>query len=290
MEEVKKSASQRVYKSASVRNLPVPVQSLLQCQSVMDPEDPPSETSAEKDYNSILLELAKRKTECDDQLGKLQQKADVLASLISGEVTGRGNSTSTPSPDGDSGVLIKNKIITSTLGNRSFAFEDTPVNKTEINGIHPSNSTSGEGGGNLTVGCPVCPDLPLPKECDPCKECPPCGTTPGSHDGTGSCSSPSGTSSFFSGLVDSPSSFAVGAAVVLLILAVVVLISLVIRYIPIILSGVFVLSLMCVVGYCSSKHPEATRRLVSRVWGAVSSATVFLVHRLLGRRNPEVSE
>jgi hypothetical protein len=254
----------------------------------MDPEDPPSETSAEKDYNSILLELAKRKTECDDQLGKLQQKADVLASVISGEATGRGNST--PSPDGDSGVLIKNKIITSTLGNRSSAFEDTPVNKTEISGIHPSNSTFGEGGGNVTVGCPVCPDLPSPKECDPCKECPPCGTTPGSRDGTGSCSSPSGTSSLLSGLVDSPSSFAVGAAAVVLILAVAFLIGLVIRYLPIILSGAFVLSLMCVVGYCSSKHPEATRRLVSRVWGAVSSATMFLVHRLLGRQNPEVSE
>jgi uncharacterized membrane protein YphA (DoxX/SURF4 family) len=89
--------------------------------------------------------------------------------------------------------------------------------------------------------------------------------------------------------VDSPVSFAVGAAAVLLVLALAVLIGLAVRYIPFVLSGILVLGMACMVWYYSSRYPETARRLGSRVWGALSGAAVYVVDRLLGRRHPEVS-
>jgi hypothetical protein len=83
--------------------------------------------------------------------------------------------------------------------------------------------------------------------------------------------------------------FLVGVATTLLMLVLAVVIGVVIRYIPIILSGVFILCLMCVVGYCSSKYPESARRLGTRVWEALRSGVSAAVERLLGRRNSEVS-
>jgi hypothetical protein len=250
----------------------------------MDSEGDPFETEEEEAYNRVLRELAERKAECEDQLGQLQQKARDLASRISGSASGggdNGNGTTVFSGPSDVGG---NHTLAPVVKPGSF------INVTSGHGIF--NNTISGGGSHQPDGCPVCPDVPSPEECGPCRECPPGEVTPGSSVGGESChpdSPSSGTSTFF-GLVDSPSSFAVGAVAVLFVLAVAFLIGLVIRYIPIILSGALVLSLMCVVGYCSSKHPEATRRLASRVWGAVSSATVFLVHRLFGRQNPEVSE
>ncbi len=280
MEKVKKSVNPIVYKSASVRNLPVPVQSFLQLQFSMDPEDPPSETSAEKDYNSILLELAKRKAECDDQLGQLQQKARDLAVRFSGSGSGEGDSGNETSGSSDVG------------GNHTLAPVVTPGslnNVTSGRGIF--NDTISGGDSHRPAECPVCPDVPSPEECGPCRECPPCEVTPGSGSSGESChpESPSSGVSSFSGLVDSPASFAVGAAAVLLILAVAVLIGVAIRYIPVILSGIVVLGVVCMVWYYSSRYPEASRRLGSRVWGALSGAAVYIVDRLFGRRHPEVS-
>jgi hypothetical protein len=83
--------------------------------------------------------------------------------------------------------------------------------------------------------------------------------------------------------------FLVGVATTLLMLVLAVVIGVIIRYIPIILSGVLVLCLMCVVGYCSSKYPESARRLGARVWGALRSGVSAVVERLFRRNHPEVS-
>jgi hypothetical protein len=280
--EAKKSVSPKVYKSASARNLPVPVQSVPQLLSSMDSEETPFESPEERAYNRVVLELARQRAECEDQLGKLQQEAQDLAARISGS-----------SGDGDGGNTT---FVPSVGGNHSLTPVVTPGSFNVTNG-HRSGifNTTSDGGSSHpdihSTECPVCPDVLPPEECGPCRECPPCGVTPGSSDGGGSChpDSPSSGTSAFSGLVDSPASFAVGAAAVLLILAVVVLISLVVRYIPIILSGVFVLSLMCVVGYCSSKYPESARRLGTRVWEALRSGVTAVVDRLLRRNHSEVS-
>jgi hypothetical protein len=82
--------------------------------------------------------------------------------------------------------------------------------------------------------------------------------------------------------------FVVGALASLLVLAVAILIGVILRYIPIILSGVFVLSLMCVVGYCSSRYPESARRLGARVWEALRDTARAIVDRVLRRNNSEV--
>jgi uncharacterized membrane protein YphA (DoxX/SURF4 family) len=283
--EVKKSVNPIVYKSASVRNLPVPVQSVLQhCQSSMDPEDPPSETSAEKDYNRAVLELAQKKAECDGQLQELQQKAHILASRISGSTSGEGDGPSgniTKFLDGAGGNQTSEPVVPGstnvTVDPRHWFFNDTSS----------GNNTHHDG---RLADCPVCPEVPSPGDRGPCRECPPCGSNPDPSDGGGTChsdSSPSGTSFF--GLVDSPASFAVGAAAVLLVLALAVIIGMAVRYLPFILSGILVLSMACMVWYYSSRYPEAARRLGSRVWGALSGAAVYIVDRLLGRRNSEVS-
>jgi hypothetical protein len=252
----------------------------------MDSEETPFESPEERAYNRVVLELARQRAECDDQLGKLQQEARDLAARISGSSGDGdgGNTTFVPSGSLDIG------------GNHTLTPMVTPGSLNVTNGPRSGffNTTSGGGSSHPDTHpseCPVCPDVLPPEECGPCRECPPCGITPGSSDGGGSChpdSSSSGTSTF-SGLVDSPASFVCGAAAVLLILAVAVLIGMAIRYIPVILSGIVVLSMVCTVWYCSSRYPDAARRLGARAWGGLRDAAHSIVDRVMRRNNSEVS-
>ncbi len=280
MEEVKKSVNPRVYKSASVRNLPVPVQSVLQPASIhtMDSEGDPFESPEERAYNRVISELADTKLDCSSRLEGLEREASRLASILSGNTGGDG--------DSEGASVLSNKTVASTPGNETQA----SGNKTSLTSFLSDllNTTSADGSGRACE-CPVCPEPPLPKECDPCSESPsdvPGGTAPdvcGPHPPI--VTSPGS----YSDVVEVPMAFLVGVATTLLMLVLAVVIGVIIRYIPIILSGVFVLCLMCVVGYCSSKYPESARRLGTRVWEALRSGVSAVVERLFRRNHPEVS-
>jgi hypothetical protein len=240
----------------------------------MDSEGDPFETPEERDYNRVIAELADTKLDCSSRLESLEREASRLASILSGNASGDGDGT------------------TSVLFNKTVAGKEIQGsgNMTSLTNFLADllNTTSADGSGRACE-CPVCPELPLPKEClpssegpsdvsggtipDVCGPSPPIVTSPGSY----------------SDVVEVPMAFLVGVANTLLMLVLAVVIGVIIRYIPIILSGVFILCLMCAVGYCSSKYPESARRLGTRVWEALRGGVSAAVERLLGRRNSEVS-
>jgi Flp pilus assembly protein TadB len=82
----------------------------------------------------------------------------------------------------------------------------------------------------------------------------------------------------------------VGAAATLLVLLLAAVAGIILRYMPVVISGLFVVVLVAIVWYLSSKYPGAARRFGARVWEALRSGASTVVDRLLGRRNSEVSE
>jgi hypothetical protein len=272
--EVKKSVNPRVYKSASVRNLPVPVQSVFQLATVhiMDTEGDPFESEEEMAYNRAIEELAKVKLDCTAQLGKLQQEVTRLAAGLSG---GTGGGDSAASPNLNSTVGVSNETVVS--GNKTSL---TSV----VSGLFNSSSS-----GQPSDGCPVCPD-PVERDCPPAPDCPTIREcTPCVRSTPDPCQPSSSDGPFLSSAADETSmAFVMGALASLLVLAVAVLIGVLLRYLPLIASGFLVLILLCMVWYLSSKYPEAARRLSTRIWGALRSAATSIVDRVLGRRHPEV--
>jgi hypothetical protein len=81
----------------------------------------------------------------------------------------------------------------------------------------------------------------------------------------------------------------VGAAATLLVLLLATAAGLILRYMPVVFSGLFVIMLVAVVWYLSSKYPGAARRLGARVWDALRSGASAIVERLFRRNHPEVS-
>jgi hypothetical protein len=273
MEEVRKSVNPIVYKSASVRNLPVPVQSVSQPAAVhiMDAGGDPFESAEEEAYNRAIEELAKVKLDCATQLGKLQQEVTRLASGLSGGSTG----------DGDSAA--SSDLINSTVdsGNETLVAGNKSSLTTVISGLF--NATSSGGG-------PACPDPPQPKECTPCRECPTClECPPVSNDDCVPSTTSRGDPDTPASILATPEAILVGAAATLFILLLAAAVGLVLRYVPILFSGLLVLVLVALVWYLSSKYPGAARRLGARIWAALRSGVSAAVERLLGRRNFEVS-
>ncbi len=82
--------------------------------------------------------------------------------------------------------------------------------------------------------------------------------------------------------------FLVGVATTLLMLVLAVIIGVIIRYLPLVVTGFLILSSLCMVWYFSSRYPESARRLGARVWAALRSAATSIVDRVLGRSRPEV--
>jgi hypothetical protein len=271
--EVKKSVNPRVYKSASVRNLPVPVQSLPVHWSIMDSEGSPFESEEEMAYNRAIGELAKVKLDCATQLGKLQQEVTRLASSLSGDTTGDGDSAAFPA------------FINSTAGsgNETLVSGNRTSFTTVISGVF--NSTSGDGG-RISGDCPVCPtpvegdcppapDCPTIRECIPCVRNSPDACQPSSPDGPSISSAADETSM----------AFVVGVLASLLVLAVAVLIGVLLRYLPIVCSGLLFIGLIALVWHLSSKYPEAARSTGRRLLTALRDAANWV----LRRHPPEVS-
>ncbi len=282
---MKKSASPRVYKSASVRNLPVPVQSVLQCQSTMDSEEPPYESAEEEAYNQVVGELAKTELECSSRIGILQREASRLAFRLGGNNSGEG--------DGNPAVDLINKTVEALdpvhrnlSSNSSRSWVDAL--KRNVSSLVGHNSTVVPG----ESGCPTCPDPTLVRECPPCEECRPCDLGPETSGGSSSdgCGPPLvAVPGDHPETFEVPVAFLVGVATTLLMLVLAVVLGAIIRYFPLIVAGFLVLILLCVVWYYSGRYPESARRLGTRVWGALRSGVSSVVERLFRRNHPEVS-
>jgi hypothetical protein len=242
MGEVKKSASQRVYKSASGRNLPVPAQSVFQLLSIMDSEGDPFETPLEKEYNRILGEMAQQKEDCENKIEELQQK-------LSGHVKGAGDTSGGKViPVRGPGDLVGNVTHDTSSGHEGGSSKNVTVVKRPVDvhsgtgsGSHNSSfghssnsSIPSSGTGNHTVfhsdgfnndstpgphndtvptggGCVPCPDL---------REA--CGPTAPSHGD--SCASPM--------VLATPEAILVGAAAAVLVLVVAAAVAIIVHCPP----------------------------------------------------------
>jgi hypothetical protein len=281
--EVQKSVNPIVYKSASVRNLPVPVQSLLQLLSSMDSEEPPFETPQEKNYNRVLGELARTKLECSARLAKLGEEASVLASQIGDSSSSGGdhvdalNTTGVLSGSDPASVVISGNATATTNVTDGVANTTHPGAPSGIPGFN--RSLYEDPSFNQTpVGCPPCPRVPC-VGCRPTSDdCGPSSTSGGDLDTTDSPST----------LLATPEAVLVGAAAALLVLLLAAAVGLFLRYVPILISGLLILVLVAVVWYFSSKYPGAAKRLGARIWSALRSGVSAVVDRLLGRHHPEV--
>jgi hypothetical protein len=252
----------------------------------MDSEDPPFETPAEREYNKILVELAKTKLECSSRLAKLGEEAAVLASQMGDTSSSGGDHLSDVSNKtvGLPGVgpipAVGNDTITFMANRTSGVFNLTRPGASSTGG--PSlNSTIHEGTlANQTpvVDCPPCPRFS-------CMECPPVSTVP---DDCGPSTTSGGDPDTPSSILATPEAVLVGAAATLLVLLLAAAVGLILRYMPVIISGLLILVLVAVVWYLSSKYPGAARRLGARIWEALRSGASTVVDRLLGRRHPEV--
>jgi hypothetical protein len=250
----------------------------------MGSEEPPFETPVEQEYNRVIAEIADKRMECDAHLELLHQKAAGLSSQLSGG----GNSSTIGSGDsagngGKISELFAN--LTSSFGN------STSSHSSETHNSSAGSPSSNGGVGTLWCRpCPLVRDCPVPPECPSPRECSPCPRTPDGSDLCQSASPPSveGPVSFVAD--ETSMAFVVGALASLLVLAVALLIGVLLRYLPIVVSGLLFIGLLALVWRLSSKYPEAARRLGARVWGALRSGVSAVVERLLGRRNSEVSE
>ncbi len=116
-------------------------------------------------------------------------------------------------------------------------------------------------------------------------ECPPVSTVP---DGCGP-STTSGGDPDTPSILATPEAVLVGAAATLLVLLLAAAVGLVLRYVPVLISGLLILVLVAVVWYLSSKYPGAVRRLGARIWEALRRGATAVVERLFHRDHPEVS-
>ncbi len=303
MEEVKKSVNPIVYKSASVRNLPVPVQSLLQHRSLvnMESEDPPFENPFEKEYNRVVSELALQKEECETKIEELQQRIkDSWEGASGGE---RGNETSAGG-SGDT-ILIPEKnashIPDSGRGNSrllNLTRIDHPVDVRPANISTPLVDSSGQssnltgssslgngtafhgvGTSNITVPSLNNTTVPTGGGCTPCPTLHEiCGPSTPSHGDR--CATPS--------VLATPEAILVGAASAVLILVVAAAVAIIVRYLPNITSGLLIVAIIALVWYLSSMYPEAARRLGARAWEALRRAATSIVDRVLRRHHSEV--
>jgi hypothetical protein len=284
MEEVKKSVNPIVYKSASTRNLPVPVQSVPVPWSIMDSEGSPFESEEEMAYNRAIEELAKVKSECTTRLEELQQDVSRLASRLSGGDSGVGDGS--PAVD-----LVNTTVQTLDPGHRNLStnFNHSWVDtlKRNVTSLVGHNQTVVPGSSD----CPTCPGSTLVRECPPCEECRPCNLDPGTAGGSSSdgCVPHPPLVSDHSEAVEVPMAFLVGVASTLLMLVLAVIIGAIIRYLPLIVTGFLILTSLCMVWYYSSRYPESARRLGARVWAALRSGVSAVVERLFRRNHSEVS-
>ncbi len=126
--------------------------------------------------------------------------------------------------------------------------------------------------------CKSCPKCEEPKECPPvecppvfCQPCPVVNTTV----------RPPSTTSCPEASLSVPAAVAVGAVVSLLVTGVAVVIGLILRYVPPIVSGFLFLATIVILWYLCSQYPETARELGTRAATLLREAAVALGHRVM---------
>jgi hypothetical protein len=139
---------------------------------------------------------------------------------------------------------------------------------------------SGAGGQTGSGGGPPCQPTAAPRECPACP--PPTAPAP-QLCGPGS----SGGDSLAVAPLSTPMAILVGAVATVLVCALAAAIGIIIRYLPILMSGLLVLAVLALVWYYSSTHPAAAREWGLRLWDFLRGTATSLVNRVF-RRNSQV--
>jgi hypothetical protein len=139
---------------------------------------------------------------------------------------------------------------------------------------------SGAGGQTGSGGLPPCQPTSTPRECP---ACPPSTTPAPQQCGPNS----TGGGSLGEAALSTPTAILVGAVATLLVCALAAAIGIIIRYMPILMSGLLVLAAIALVWHYSSTHPAAAREWGRRLWEFLRGAATSLVDRMF-RRNPQV--
>jgi hypothetical protein len=87
--------------------------------------------------------------------------------------------------------------------------------------------------------------------------------------------------------LSTPMAILVGAVATILVCALAAAIGIILRYMPILMSGLLVLTAIAVVWYYSSTQPAAARECGRRLWTFLRDAATSVVDRVF-RRNPQV--
>jgi hypothetical protein len=142
-------------------------------------------------------------------------------------------------------------------------------------------STGGQTGSGSGGGPPCQPTL-IPRECPACP--PPTTSTPAPQlCGPGS----TGGGSLAVASLFTPMAILVGAVATLLVCVLAAAIGIILRYMPILMSGLLVLAVIAVVWYYSSTQPATAREWGRRLWAFLRDTATSVVDRAF-RRNPQV--
>jgi hypothetical protein len=136
--------------------------------------------------------------------------------------------------------------------------------------------------GSGSGGEPPCRPTLVPRECP---ACPPSTTSAPAPQLCGPGST--GGDSLAVASLSTPMAVLVGAVATLLVCVLAVAVGIIIRYIPIFVSGLLVLAAIVLVWYYSSTQPAAARECGQRLWVFLRDAATSVVDRVF-RRNPQV--
>jgi hypothetical protein len=146
-----------------------------------------------------------------------------------------------------------------------------------------SGGASGQAGSG-SGGEPPCRPTVVPLECPAC----PPPTTPISTPAPQLCGPGStGGDGLAVASLSTPMAVLVGAVATLLVCALAVAVGIIIRYLPILMSGLLVLAAIASVWHYSSTHPAAAREWGRRLWEFLRGTATSLANRVF-RRNPQV--
>jgi hypothetical protein len=140
---------------------------------------------------------------------------------------------------------------------------------------------SGAGGQTGSGGVPPCQPTSAPRECPAC----PSTTSIPAPQLCGPSST--GGGSLGEVALSTPMAILVGAVATVLVCVLAAAIGIIIRYMPILMSGLIVLAAIALVWHYSSTHPAAAREWGRHLWDLLRGAATSLVNRVF-RRGPQV--
>jgi hypothetical protein len=135
--------------------------------------------------------------------------------------------------------------------------------------------------------CELCPEVqPCPEErtCpeeQPCQHCRPCVPCPVDNSTQINSECPSPPSCTESSGISVPVAMVIGASISLVTMGAAAVVGLILRYVPPLISGILFLSVVFVVWFLSSHHPEVAREAGERILTVLQETTSALGHRIM---------